>query len=221
MNTHNPIAKKENALPPIGSAPLLPEPLKHLTADEHRPRVCIGFHHADWTPPARLTDEEKAHLPDTLQAYRDSMRPADPDMIKAVIMRLTVTQRREDLPEGAWKIIVEDFIDDLARYPIDIITEAAVKWRRTNKFFPTISDMVDLCDQPDKRRMKTLHRLAILELVDANPAPNGDVTAEWMRQVMHPIPEIMVLHHRKPRHISQPMSRAKAEWERHRERNPR
>jgi len=220
MNTHNPIAKKENALPPIGSAPLLPEPLKHLTADEHRPRVCIGFHHADWTPPARLTDEEKAHLPDTLQAYRDSMRPADPDMIKAVIMRLTVTQRREDLPEGAWKIIVEDFIDDLARYPIDIITEAAVKWRRTNKFFPTISDMVDLCDQPDKRRMKTLHRLAILELVDANPAPNGDVTAEWMRQVMHPIPEVVVVK-KRPVQINQAMSRAKAEWERHRERNPR
>ena len=220
MNTHNPIAKKENALPPIGSAPLLPEPLKHLTADEHRPRVCIGFHHADWTPPARLTDEEKAHLPDTLQAYRDSMRPADPDMIKAVIMRLTVTQRREDLPEGAWKIIVEDFIGDLARYPIDIITEAAVKWRRTNKFFPTISDMVDLCDQPDKRRMKTLHRLKILELVDANPAPNGDVTAEWMRQVMHPIPEVVVVK-KRPVQINQAMSRAKAEWERHRERNPR
>ena len=220
MNTHNPIAKKENALPPIGSAPLLPEPLKHLTADEHRPRVCIGFHHADWTPPARLTDEEKAHLPDTLQAYRDSMRPADPDMIKAVIMRLTITQRREDLPEGAWKIIVEDFIDDLARYPIDIITEAAVKWRRTNKFFPTISDMVDLCNPPDKRRMKTLHRLKILELVDANPAPNGDVTAEWMQEVMHPIPEVVVVK-KRPVQINQAMSRAKAEWERHRERNPR
>ena len=117
-------------------------------------------------------------------------------------------------------MIVEDFIDDLARYPIDIITEAAVKWRRTNKFFPTISDMVDLCNPPDKRRMKTLHRLKILELVDANPAPNGDVTAEWMRQVMHPIPEVVVVK-KRPVQINQAMSRAKAEWERHRERNPR
>jgi len=204
MNTHNPIAKKENALPPIGSAPLLPEPLKHLTADGHHPNVCIGFHHADWTPPARLTDEEKAHLPDTLQAYRDSMRPADPDMIKAVIMRLTVTQRREDLPEGAWKIIVEDFIDDLARYPIDIITEAAVKWRRTNKFFPTISEIIELCGPEYQKRMRTGRRLAILENIDANPAPNGDVTAEWMRQVMHPTPAIMKPHN-KPKHISQAM----------------
>jgi hypothetical protein len=206
MNTHTTkaIAKKENALPLTDSAPLLPEPLEHLTADGHHPTVCIGFHHSDWTPPPRLTPGAKAHLPATLQAYRDSMRPADPDMIKAVIMRLTVTQRREDLPEGAWKIIVEDFIADLARYPADIIADAAVRWRRTNKFFPTISDMVSLCDPPYRSRTKTGRRLAILELVDANPAPNGDVTAEWVRQVMRPIPGAMQTHN-KPRHINQVM----------------
>jgi hypothetical protein len=132
------------------------------------------------------------------------MTPADPDMIKAVIMRLTVTQRREDLPESAWKMIVEDFIGDLAKYPADIVAEAAARWRRTNKFFPTISEIVDLCDPPYSRRMKIGRRLRILELVDANPAPNGDVTAEWVRQVMRPIPGVMQTHN-KLTHINQVM----------------
>lgn len=168
----------------IAKAPSLPECLKLVTGDSYRPSLCVGFtSHGEWVPPASLSEEEFQALPEAIESFESGMVPADWDLVRILLTRLSINLRLEDMSEEAWKIHLEDFIRDLAEVPADIVFETCNQWRRTKKFWPTISEFLELVRPALHERRRWLERLMVLSRIVENPAPGGTVTAEWINSV--------------------------------------
>lgn len=48
------------------------------------------------------------------------------------------------------------YLEDLVEYPPDLLTNACREWRRTQKFFPTISELIALMEPRRKHRREML-----------------------------------------------------------------
>ena len=163
--------------------PSLPAPLARLTGDAHRAGLTVGFIPSGWTPPAAIRPEDAAALPGLIAALERALAPAEPAAIRLHLSRLAMNCRIEDLPERAWEMHLTDFMADLAEVPEDIVAHACAVWRRTQKFWPTIAEFLELTGWRLRQRRTELARLRVLAQVAANPAPDGRVTREWLGRV--------------------------------------
>lgn len=48
------------------------------------------------------------------------------------------------------------YLEDLVEYPPDLLTNACREWRRTQKFWPTISELIALMEPRVKHRREML-----------------------------------------------------------------
>lgn len=106
------------------------------------------------------------------------MHPA-PAAVRDLLLRLAMSCMLQDMPESAWAVHLEDFVEDLSDIPIDLIADACRTWRRQCKFFPSIAEFLALAEPEARKRRHTLDRLRILQHVAKNPAPDGKVSLEW------------------------------------------
>lgn len=163
--------------------PCLPEPLERLTGDEHRWRSTVGFNPTGWTPPPRVTDRVAAALPRAIEVFERSMTPAKPGEIQIALSRLSINCRIEDMSEQAWKLRFEDCIEDLSDVPSDILHDAMAKWRKTEKFWPMMSELRAIIDPMIAKRRRQIKRLKVLKNVAENPAPGDEVEFKWYLKV--------------------------------------
>ena len=80
---------------------------------------------------------------------------------------------------AATETMIEVYVEDLEHVPADLLIEACRQWRRRERFFPTISELLALVDEPLKKRRRQLSALAELKSIAHNPAPDEAVTDEW------------------------------------------
>lgn len=171
------------ALRVIAKPPSLTAPLASLTSDSHRPRVVVGFIANGWTPPAMINPDVAKTIPAQIVEHEIALTPADPRAVRVHLTRLAMNCRMEDMPAKAWEMHLADFIADLSDVPEDIVMECCTVWRRTQKFWPTISEFLEMTVWRLRKRRADLERLRVLERVAENPAPNGMVTMDWLRVV--------------------------------------
>lgn len=62
--------------------------------------------------------------------------------IAAILARLWLHYPNPDYSPQHWRALTEDYIEELRRYPVEIISEGAKACRRKLKFRPTISEMI-------------------------------------------------------------------------------
>jgi hypothetical protein len=77
-----------------------------------------------------------------------------------------------------WKIVFEDYADDLAEFPPDIIGEGLAQYRRGAKWWPKVSELLELMKPKLAERRLQLARLTVL----AGQPPTVDRSAD--RQAM-------------------------------------
>jgi len=78
--------------------------------------------------------------------------PQSRDRIKALLGRLALHLPPTRMTAAQFSLLIEDYLDDLARYPVGAIEDACNDWRKHGTpHFPKISDLIRLIEDLDKR----------------------------------------------------------------------
>lgn len=81
--------------------------------------------------------------------------------IGAILARLWLHYPNPDYSPQHWRALTEDYVEELRRYPLEVISEGAKACRRKLRFRPTIAEMI----------AEIVPRLAPLRPVSVMPQP--------------------------------------------------
>ena len=127
--------------------------------------------------PPSLSEAQAAEVVVALREEREAMKPAGPEAVATQLLRLAAVLAMPD--RTATETMIEVYVEDLEHVPADLLADACRQWRRRERFFPTISELLALVDGPLKERRNRLFALAELNSIAHNPAPDETVTDEW------------------------------------------
>ena len=140
-----------------------------------------GFREWKPYPPPSLSDAQAAEVAKRATAARASLKPAGKEALFAMLLQLAAVMV---LPgNAAWDTMAEVYAEDLALLPTDLLDGACKHWRRTEKFFPGISDLLALVQSKYRRRLEHCQVLARLEAVAQYPAPDCEITDKWLDSI--------------------------------------
>lgn len=100
-----------------------------------------------WKAPSLETEAEHHAVNSRLAALGRALAPAGRGELLARVLTLLSHYRMEAHPAAVEMRIAEDWAEDLGPYPMWAIEEAARVWRRTKRFKPQISEIVELCER--------------------------------------------------------------------------
>jgi hypothetical protein len=105
-----------------------------------------------------------------------ALTPASPDQLRAILGRLRLHYGMPDLTPQQYTLFWQDYADDLAHVPADVLEQAAIGWRRkvpAEKYFPKPADLLTIIRS--QRVFEERARRAALKVEaqrrDADPAP--------------------------------------------------
>lgn len=82
-----------------------------------------------------------------LVAIDERLTPASEGEIKVILGRLRLHYGMPDLSPEQYQLYWQDYLDDLAHLPADVIEKAAIGWRRkvpAEKYFPKPADLLTI-----------------------------------------------------------------------------
>ena len=79
-----------------------------------------------------------------LAKTREQLQRSEPAEIAVFLTRLSVHFYQQDRPIEQIAALIEDYAEDLSIYPADIVAEACKQWRWTGKWWPKISELVEI-----------------------------------------------------------------------------
>ena len=103
-------------------------------------------------PPATCSPKQLAEI----EKWTRSLESSTPDHVMAELTKLAIVVRMPNDVDAAPMLRL--YLEDLAEYPPDVLAEACRQWRRTEKFFPTIAELIALM------RPRVAHRRDMLRL---------------------------------------------------------
>ena len=82
------------------------------------------------------------------------LQPASREEVAVLLGRLLLHSAKQPKhDEKQWKLIFDDYQTDLAEFPLDILEETAVEWRRSKPWWPHVSDLLAIAKpKVDERR---------------------------------------------------------------------
>ena len=132
-----------------------------------------------WLPPS-VSDAQGAEIAEELALAKHAVAPSGPEATGLILAKLAVVLIVPDVSDA--KLMMQTYIEDLEHVPVDVLDDACRQWRRTQKFWPTIAELLELCESEVRERRRRLRRLAELDSVRRNPAPGCIVAADWHRE---------------------------------------
>ena len=187
--------REERRASEIASAPWAQASFDQLAKGKYRPPriICEGMEPSQAAVPPCLTEDQAAELKWLLEDAAKEIRPADPKAIAVILYRLAACVALPD--KGDFEIAMECYVEDLEKMPEDILDRACVRWRRENKFWPTISELLAECRrlQPWEREgeddyslaCQSYRQLALLDCIRREPAPDCVITSEWLDRMRY------------------------------------
>ena len=127
--------------------------------------------------PPSLGKEQCDILAQVLPVAKEEATPAGPGATGIILGKLAIVVLVPDSDD--YKLMMATYIEDLQNIPADVLEAACRRWRRTQKFWPTIAELRGVCTEKVKERRQLLRRLYELDSVRRNPAPDWMVTADW------------------------------------------
>ena len=113
--------------------------------------------------PSNLPATTKSSAVSLVQAIAKaevSLRPADPKVLQVAVGRLALHKQVKDMPEQQWAMVMEDYLDDLSRYPGDLVLDALVHLRRYGSpFFPTVGEIIAVIEYDTGERLRSWRML--------------------------------------------------------------
>lgn len=74
--------------------------------------------------------------------------------------------------DSQWRVIIEDYTNELSEFPQDIVLEAMRMWKRQGRFFPKLSELFKLIDPLMDERRSFITRAEIL--LNRKPTPKTE-----------------------------------------------
>lgn len=109
--------------------------------------------------PTKLSENGREEATAAIEILDGALEQADGDLVDKALARLMVSTklRADDGDDLKFRLAV--YADEL-RYPPDVIEEACQKWARTEKWFPSVAEMIERCENLARWRRVTRDTLA-------------------------------------------------------------
>jgi hypothetical protein len=119
-----------------------------------------------------LPENMEAQLPTIYSTLESGLRPTGKEALAIELGRLGLHCRPPDHSQSQLKILMEDYIEDLSEFPLDLIQDACKEWRRNEKWWPKISELREIITKLHSERKNALFRansiINSLELAKGN-----------------------------------------------------
>ena len=103
---------------------------------------------------AHLVPGDEPNWSGAFELCRQSMTPGPMEKLREYVGSLMVRTKQRDAGELGTKLTIETFARILADYPHDVALDFCKTWPRTNKWFPSESDVREHCEpMVEERRM--------------------------------------------------------------------
>ena len=172
MTSNNVVVMAEHALAPVRNPddwkPRLPQPLAQLRLfEDGRPVAATD-----------LTPAVKSAAVALVEQWEATLAPATADEIVMTLGRLSaILASRHDRTDLQGILLA--YAEDLEGIPSRVIRAAAVKIRRTSKWFPTIAEIREAVAEMYAAERPYAIRSYALKWVAENPKPSGWTDEEW------------------------------------------
>jgi len=104
---------------------------------------------ADWTPKAVPAPLQET-ISQSLTQYDAFLRPANREELAWLTARVRTLLEHffvKDMEQHEWEMILGDWLQALARYPIWAVKRAVRSWLESHSTKPAIADIVERCEQ--------------------------------------------------------------------------
>ena len=149
------VAQRDQDQSLAASTPLLPSRVTSQLDDEASYRRVSGPPFLEWHPPDLTIEEARA----AVVALEAALVPARPEEIAMRVLRLSAHFGEAKRSQDAWRVIAEDFAEDLAPYPPDIISAGITAHRQNSIYWPKPKELRDLMHPLLARRRSHLRWL--------------------------------------------------------------
>ena len=121
-------------------------------------------------PATGLAEQAKSEMPAALAYQCFMLTPAPHGDIVIKLTRLSLHFWQPERPKEHIQAIIEDYVEDLAHLPSDILEETIRAWRRTGEWFPKISHLLEIAEPQLRKRRDELRKLeSVAAVLDAGP----------------------------------------------------
>ena len=96
--------------------------------------------------------------------------PANRSLVHAELAKLWLMTAHRPQDADSGKLAAAAYADAIAPYPLDVIVDALLDWRKTEKWWPAWSELFQRLEPPMKKRR------ALLAAVRADPGDFGHVS---------------------------------------------
>ena len=128
--------------------------------------------------PPSLSEAQAAEVHRRLAIARERAAPAPREQIAAMILKLAAVVR---IPEmAAIETLTGIMIEELSDVSPEALEHTFRHWIRTQKFFPTIAELIEITEPQMATLRNEQYKLERLASVAANPAPDLWVTGDWL-----------------------------------------
>ena len=147
----------------------------HSIEDTRSFYLQMGHHES--VPPS-LSEAQVAEVRRRLTIARERAAPAPREEIAAMILKLAAVVR---IPEmAAIETMTEIMIEELSDVSPEVLKNTFRHWIRTQKFFPTIAELLEIAEPLMATLRHEQRELEMLASVAAYPAPDLWVTGDWL-----------------------------------------
>lgn len=114
------------------------------------------------------SSEIYALLPSAIKKVEASLYPSTSKEILQLLAQLRLHYASSHMSEQQLTVLLNDYLDDLAVYPKDLIEQACIDYRKSSDctFFPKISQLIKLIEGRWYQRKAKLHKLKRLQAVN-------------------------------------------------------
>lgn len=153
-------ARTQNATPAslTDSTLSLPPRVAHLIGANGPLEMDGNFRPMDRTslPPVSLADTDLRACEDALRRVNAAMQPAERNELLLELTKLSA-HFPANRTEQQWRVVIEDYLAELAAYPRTAVLEAIRQHKRTGQYFPQLRELLAMCE-PEKARLQGIRR---------------------------------------------------------------
>lgn len=144
------------------SLPILPKEVMSLIADNGPlmfPADGSPSYHSGWSVPKTIPAALAEKLPGLLQMVERSLIAAPATAIGLALTELSVHYWEKDRPQGHFKSLARDYLEDLSHVPPDILAEGIRQYRRNAVWFPKVAELLAIVNPMIDQRKREADRL--------------------------------------------------------------
>lgn len=88
-----------------------------------------------------------------------ALLPADDTTLVKHLVRLRVSTASRQVSDLDQDLVLEAYAETLAEYPADVVASAMKRAPKLFKFWPTVSELVEMCEWRSRKRRLMLHAI--------------------------------------------------------------